>query len=72
MLKNFQSPCLDGVLLRCSGSGFRIPETNKFLPDFDSLYLPYSTDGRETDRVLNVFAFDRREVHKVSFAGWRV
>jgi hypothetical protein len=58
----FRAPCLHRKPFRYSGPGFRLPDTNKFLPDFDSLYLPYSSDGREIDRVLNVFAFDYREL----------
>ena len=30
-----------------------------YFPSFESLYLPYSTDGRVIDRLVTVFVFDR-------------
>lgn len=32
------------------------------LPDFDTVYLPYSSDGETADRVINVFTFNYREL----------
>ncbi len=61
VIQLFRAPCVHRVPFRYSGPGFRLPDTKKFLPDFDSLYLPYSTDGSRVDRVLNVFAFNYRE-----------
>ena len=60
----FRAPCLHRIPFRYFGPGFRLPGSKKFLPEFDSLYLPYSSDGREIDRVLNVFAFNHRELRE--------
>jgi hypothetical protein len=32
------------------------------LPDFDTLYLPYSSDGEIPDRIVNIFTFNPRSV----------
>jgi hypothetical protein len=62
----FRAPCLHRLPFRYSGPGFCLPDTKKFLPDFDSLYLPYSTDGTRIDRVVNAFAFDYRKFRETT------
>jgi hypothetical protein len=61
VMELFRAPVVHRVPFRYYGPGFRIPDMKRFLPDFDSLYLPYSTDGVQVDRVLNAFAFNYRE-----------
>lgn len=37
-----------------------------YFPNYDALYLPYSTDGKHADRVVNIFTFNYDEiVHRV-------
>ena len=33
-----------------------------YFPAYDSLYLPYSTDGVSADRIVNAFSFNYDEV----------
>lgn len=39
-----------------------IPHEKLALPEFDTLYLPYSSDGETADRVINIFTFDHAEL----------
>ena len=34
-----------------------------YFPSFDSLYMPYSSDGRAIDRLISVFMFDRSSLN---------
>ena len=37
------------------------PETisgDKYFPEYDVLYLPYSSNGSDVDRVIKAFTFD--------------
>lgn len=33
-----------------------------YFPNYDALYLPYSTDGNHADRVVNIFTFNHDEI----------
>jgi len=38
-------------------TGPQISVSDVFFPTYDCLYLPYSSDGRRVDRLVNTFAF---------------
>ena len=43
-----------------------------YFPNFDTLYLPYSSDGESTDRIVNIFTFNHADMaHRVLPADFR-
>jgi hypothetical protein len=48
------------VPLRLTGPSSQIRSI--YFPSYDSLYLPYSSDGVRTDRVVNIFWYDKIEL----------
>jgi hypothetical protein len=55
-----QKTCIDRTPVRLTGPDFVL--NNKFFPDYDTLYLPFSSDGEHTDRVVNAFVFNARKI----------
>ncbi len=51
--------CVNRSPVRLTGPAITVGKI--FLPDFDVLYLPYSSDGETADRVVNVFTFNYRK-----------
>lgn len=47
--------------IRVTGPSSRWKST--FYPAYDTLYLPYSSDGETADRVVTVFTFDRDRMY---------
>jgi hypothetical protein len=48
--------CVLGRPIRCTGPSAIVADM--FFPNYDSLYLPYSTDGKKADRLVNTFVFN--------------
>jgi hypothetical protein len=46
--------------VRLTGPAFAL--RNVFCPDYDTLYLPFSTDGNSADLVLNAFVFNPTKI----------
>lgn len=68
----YRRVCLSGRPLRLTSPSTIINDI--FFPDYDSLYLPYTTDGQKVDRLVNAFVFNRsaiREKRPYTFKGWR-
>jgi hypothetical protein len=60
VLSMLQKTCIDGVPIRLMGPEFVV--NNKYFPDYDTLYLPFSSDGERADRVVNVFVFSAEKI----------
>jgi hypothetical protein len=56
----YRRACLKRVPLRVTGPHNTFRGT--IFPDFDALYLPYSSEGTIADRIVNVFTFDDRRL----------
>ena len=52
--------CVSRAPVRLTGPAITVGKS--FLPEFDALYLPYSSDGESADRVVNVFTFNYKKV----------
>jgi hypothetical protein len=52
--------CVTRAPVRLTGPAIALEKL--LLPDFDTIYLPYSSDGETPDRVVNVFTFNRSKV----------
>jgi hypothetical protein len=48
--------CIQARPVRCTGPSSIVADV--FFPNYDSLYLPYSTDGQRADRLVNTFVFN--------------
>ncbi len=53
----YRRACETRAPVRVTGSSSRIKRI--FFPSYDSLYLPYSSDGERPDRVVGIFWYDR-------------
>jgi len=56
-----QRTCALKCPIRVTGPSSRWKST--FYPAYDTLYLPYSSDGETADRVVSVFTFDRARMY---------
>lgn len=52
--------CMDQVPIRLTGPDFVVKD--KYFPDYDTLYLPFSSDGEHVDRVVNAFVFNAKKI----------
>jgi len=48
--------CIAGVPIRLTGRASVVE--NVLFPDYDTLYLPFTTAGERADKVINIFTFD--------------
>lgn len=58
LIQLFRLCALERRPLRFTGPSSRYAEI--FYPGYDCLYLPYSSDGVTTDRLVCIFTFDRK------------
>jgi hypothetical protein len=66
----YRTTCTTARPLRCTGPSNIVNDV--FFPPYDSLYLPYSTDGQNVDRLVNTFVFNYaaiREKRPYNLAG---
>jgi hypothetical protein len=56
----YRRTCELKLPLRLTGPSSRYH--NIFFPAFDSLYLPYSSDGEQVDRIVNIFWYNRNQI----------
>lgn len=56
----YRRTCMLRVPTRSTGPAMVVDGI--YFPAYDSLYLPYSSDGRVADRVINAFSFSYDEV----------
>ncbi len=52
----FRKACRNSIPIRFAGPAFALKKM--FCPEYDSLCLPYSSDGDRSDQVLQVFVFN--------------
>jgi hypothetical protein len=52
----YRLACIEGAPVHLSGPAKVVD--NILFPDYDTMYLPFSTTGARADRVVNVFTFD--------------
>jgi hypothetical protein len=55
----FRQTCVERTPVRLTAPSSKWDEM--YFPDFDVLYLPYSSDGKTADRVVNIFTFNYNE-----------
>ena len=55
--------------IRMSGPSSRWASV--YFPSYDALYLPYSSDGEQADRVLNIFWYSRTQMQARVMPGQR-
>jgi len=60
VLSLYRHTCEAGVPVRVTGPASRY--LNIFFPSYESLYLPYSTDGTHADHVVCIFWYDQRQL----------
>lgn len=60
VLSMLQKTCIDGVPIRLMGPEFVV--NDKYFPDYDTLYLPFSSDGEHADRAVNAFVFNAGKI----------
>jgi hypothetical protein len=56
----YQRTCSERTPIRLTGPSSTYHHI--YFPNFDALYLPYSSDGECADRVVNVFTFNYEEM----------
>ena len=56
----YKRTCSERTPIRLTGPSSTYKHT--YFPNFDALYLPYSSDGERTDRIVNVFTFNYAEL----------
>lgn len=60
----YRRSCTRRIPIRLTGPSSR--HESIYFPNYDTLYLPYSSDGEHADRVINVFTFNYEEIaHRV-------
>lgn len=67
----YRRVCVGGRPLRMTSPSTIVNDI--YFPEYDSLYLPYTTDGQRADRLINAFVFNRnaiREKRPYTFTGW--
>ena len=55
----YRQTCIERTPVRLTAPSSKWDEM--YFPDFDVLYLPYSSDGETADRVVNIFTFNYNE-----------
>ena len=53
--------CIERSPIRLTGPATVLNEI--YFPDYDTIYLPYSSDGTTADKVVNVFTFNHQKIH---------
>src|SRR6185295_4979011 len=56
----YRRSCSERIPIRLTGPSSR--HQSIYFPNYDALYLPYSSDGEHADRVINVFTFNYEEI----------
>ena len=59
-LRIYRHTCVERIPIRLSGPA--TVHKNIYFPKYDSLYLPYSSDGENADRLLSIFTFNPQKL----------
>jgi len=60
VISMLQKTCIARAPIRLTGPEFVVNE--RYYPDYDTIYLPFSSDGEHPDRVINAFVFNPRKI----------
>ena len=56
----YRRTCSEQIPIRLTGPSSTFQKI--YFPNYDALYLPYSSDGKLADRVVNIFTFNYDEI----------
>ena len=62
IIRIYTRTCLGGKPIRYSAPAAVV--NGLFFPQFDALYLPYSTTGERVDRLVSAFVFNQNLMHQ--------
>ncbi len=66
VLSIFRRACVKRVPMRITGPSMMM--AGAYCPDYDTIYLPYSSDGITADRVINAMVFNISDLVRRSFS----